>query len=185
MKSALLFAVGCLLLVGCVQNNQEFSHPDIRHGGPNAPELNERTMMFMQPNNPFANVESFRPKTTEEKQAMSERWNTARKETRWQEYRGTMVRVEILLGDTDIRHMRLKLVQNANGGHVDGDIRHVLGRVADYEMKKVCGRNAETVAIVFERAAFDVTRPTAFFDYRIQTEGAVMREYGFRCVFNR
>ena len=29
-------------------------------------------------------------------------------ETRWQEYKGTMVRVQILLGNTDLREMRLR-----------------------------------------------------------------------------
>jgi hypothetical protein len=105
-------------------------------------------------------------------------------ETRWQEYKGQMVRVQILLGDTDIREMRLKLAQNANGGDVDGDIRDVLGKVADFEMKKVCGRRAVSVAIVYDKASFDVVRPTPFFDYRVETEGAAMREYGFRCIYD-
>jgi len=50
-------------------------------------------------------------------------------------------------------------------------------------MKKVCGRRAESVAIVYDKASFDVVRPTPFFDYKVGTEGSAMREYGFRCVY--
>jgi hypothetical protein len=185
MKRLLLIFLG-FALGACVQpERQPFNEQDFQMGGPNAPEMNERTMAFMQPGNPYSNVEAFRPRTEEEKFASAEKWNTSKKITRWQEYKGTMVRVEILLGDSDIREMRLKLIPNASGGHVDGDMRTVLGRVADHEMRRVCGRGAETVAIVYEQAAFEVIRPTPFYDYRITTEGSAIREYGFRCIFNR
>jgi hypothetical protein len=103
--------------------------------------------------------------------------------TRWQEYKGAMVRVEVLLGDTDLREMRLKLVQGANGGDIDGDMRDILGKVADFEMKKVCGRRAESIAIVYDKASFETVRPTPFFDYKVESDGSSMREYGFRCVY--
>ena len=96
-----------------------------------------------------------------------------------------MVRVEILLGNTDLREMRLRLMQNADGMDVDGDARSVLATVADYEMKRVCGRNADSIVMVYDNPSFDVMRPTAYFDYRIEAEGATMREYGFRCVYNK
>jgi len=182
-KLLLLFAI---TLSACLKpEGQPYNEQDFQMGGDDAPELNERTMAFMQPGNPYSNVEAFRPRTEEEKFKSVEKWNTAKKTTRWQEYKGTMVRVEILLGDNDIREMRLKLVQNANGSHVDGDIRDILGRVADFEMRKICGRGAETVAIVYEQASFEVIRPTPFYDYKIQTDGSAIREYGFRCIFNR
>ena len=110
---------------------------------------------------------------------------TARKETRWQEYKGTMVRIEILLGDKEVREMRLRLMQNASGTDVDADSRTILARVADYEMKRVCGRNAESIVMVYDEPSFEVMRPTSFFDYRIEAEGATMREYGFRCVYKK
>ncbi|MDR2268984.1 MAG: hypothetical protein LBD94_02260 [Rickettsiales bacterium] len=175
-----------LILVGCLQQTTDdvpYNEGDFQEGGPDAPELNERTMAFMQPGNPYSNVEALRPKTEQEKKEADDKWNTSRMETRWQEYKGTMVRVQILLGDTDLREMRLKVIQNANGGDVDGDIRDILGKVADFEMKKICGRRAESVAIVYDNASFESVRPTPFFDYKIETEGAAMREYGFRCVY--
>ena len=55
-------------------------------------------------------------------------------ETRWQEYKGAMVRVQILLGNTDMREMRLRLMQNADGMDIDGDSRTILSAVADYEL---------------------------------------------------
>ena len=180
----LLFSV---LLVGCLEQSSEdtpYNVNDFEHGGADAPELNERTMMFMQPGNPYSNVEAMRPKTEKEKKASDEKWNSSRLETRWQEYKGTMVRVQILLGDTDLREMRLKLIQNADGGDVDGDNRDVLAKVADHEMKRVCGRRAESVAIVYDKPSFEVVRPTPFFDYKVETEGTVMREYGFRCIYS-
>ena len=122
--------------------------------------------------------------TDAEKEASNNRWNTARMETRWQEYRGTMVRVQILLGNTDLREMRLRLIQNADGMDIDGDARTVLAKVADYEMKRICGRNADSIVLVYDRPSFDVMRPTPYFDYRVEAEGTTMREYGFRCVYN-
>jgi hypothetical protein len=146
--------------------------------------MNERTMAFMQPGNPYSNVEGFRPKTEQEKMDTDDKWSTSRKTTRWQEYKGTMVRVEVLLGDTDLREMRLKVLQNANGGYVDGDMRDILGQVADFEMKKVCGRRVNSVAIVYDKASFESIRPTPFFDFKVNSDGSSIREYGFRCIFN-
>jgi len=145
---------------------------------------NEKSSGYMTEQNEFAVIDSYQPKTMKEREEIANHWNTARKETRWQEYKGTMVRVEILLGDSDVREMRLRLMQNANGTDVDGDMRTVLGKVADYEMKRVCGRNAESIVMVYDRPSSEIMRPTTFFDYRIEAEGASMREYGFRCVYN-
>jgi ABC-type uncharacterized transport system auxiliary subunit len=144
----------------------------------------EETEEYMTEKNDFANIDSYKPKTMAEREEMSNRWNTARKETRWQDYKGTMVRVEILLGYTDVREMRLRVMQNANGADVDGDMRTVLAKVADYEMKRVCGRNVESIVMVYDRPSTEVMRPTSFYDYRVESEGAAMREYGFRCVYN-
>ena len=75
-------------------------------------------------------------------------------------------------------------MQNASGADIDADMRTVLGKVADYEMKRVCGRNAESIVMVYDRPSSEVMRPTTFYDYRIEAEGASMREYGFRCVYS-
>lgn len=181
---ALLSAV---VLTGCLEQSTDnaYNTDDFQNGGVDAPELNERTMAFMQPGNEYSNVESYRPKSEKDKQESDEKWNSSRMETRWQEYKGTMVRVQILLGDSNLREMRLKLIQNADGGYIDGDIRDVLSKVADFEMKKVCGRRAESFAIVYDKASFESTRPTPFFDYKVETEGSVMREYGFRCIYSK
>ena len=96
-----------------------------------------------------------------------------------------MIRVEILLGDTEVREMRLRLMQNADGTDIDADVRTVLGNVADYEMKKVCGRNAESIVIVYDQPSVEVMRPTSFFEYRVEAEGPTIREYGFRCVYKK
>ncbi|MBO7644867.1 MAG: hypothetical protein J6S57_01020 [Alphaproteobacteria bacterium] len=145
---------------------------------------NEKTGSYMTEKNEFAVIDSYKPKTMAEREEIANHWNTSRKETRWQEYKGTMVRIEILLGDSDVREMRLRLMQNSNGTDVDGDIRTILGKVADYEMKRVCGRNAESIVMVYDRPSSEIMRPTTFYDYRIEAEGASMREYAFRCVYN-
>ncbi|MBO4582442.1 MAG: hypothetical protein J5714_00090 [Alphaproteobacteria bacterium] len=173
--------VGTLGLMGCTS---EYNTRDFANGGEDAPFYNERTSTFMQSDNEYAGIDSYRPKTDKELDEMETKWNTSRMETRWQEYRGAMVRVQILLGNTDMREMRLRMIQNADGMDVDGDIRDVLSRVADYEMKRVCGRNADSVVLIYDRPSFEAMRPTPFFDYRIEAEGATMREYGFRCVYN-
>jgi hypothetical protein len=137
----------------------------------------------MQADNQYAGIDSYRPKSDAEKEEKNKRWNTSRMKTRWQEYKGAMVRVQILLGDSDLREMRLRLMQNVDGMDVDADARTVLAKVADYQMKKVCGRNAESIVIVYDQPSFQVMRPTTFYDYRIESEGVTMREYGFKCVY--
>ncbi|MBO4700499.1 MAG: hypothetical protein IJQ90_00225 [Alphaproteobacteria bacterium] len=173
-----------LALAGCAGEDRPYNTEDFANGGDDAPYYNERTSGFMQADNQYAGIDSYRPKSDLEKEEMNKRWNTSRMETRWQEYKGAMVRVQILLGNSDLREMRLRLMQNADGMDIDGDIRTVLGKVADYEMKRVCGRNADSIVLVYDNPSFETMRPTPFFDYRIEAEGATMREYGFRCVYN-
>lgn len=185
MKKTLLFMIGATFLLGACASDKDapYNETDFAQGGADAPLYNERTSEFMQAENQYSNIDSYKPKTAAEKEQVENRWNTARKETRWQEYRGTMVRVEILLGNTDLREMRLRMMQNADGMDVDGDTRTILAKVADYEMKRICGRNADSIVMVYDRPSFDVMRPTPYFDYRIEAEGSTMREYGFRCVY--
>lgn len=180
-KSFLLMFAGVLLVAGC--SGTPYDEYDFANGGPNAPMYNEPVGELMTANNPYANIDSYKPKTDVDIEQESKRWNTARKETRWQEYKGAMVRVEILLGNTDVREMRLRLMQNADGMDVDGDARTILAAVADFEMKRVCGRNADSIVMVYDKPSFEAMRPTPYFEYRIEAEGVTMREYGFRCVY--
>jgi len=178
-KSIFCYVCAGLMLGSCSSDNGGF------YGKVTSEVYNENTKEYITEENEYAQIDSYKPRTMEERQAASNRWNTARKETRWQEYKGAMVRVEILLGDTEVREMRLRYMQSADGKDVDADMRTVLARVADYEMKKVCGRNAESIVIVYDQPSFEVMRPTTFYDYRVISEGAAMREYGFKCVYNQ
>ncbi len=178
MKKSILFTMGLALIVGACSNNGHYYDNDEER-------YDERSSEYITDENEFANIDSYQPRTMKEREEVASRWNTSRKETRWQEYKGTMVRIEILLGDSSTREMRLRLMQNADGADVDADARTVLARVADFEMKKVCGRNAESIVVVYDKPSFEVMRPTSFFDYRIEAEGESMREYGFRCVYNK
>ena len=178
-KSIFYLFCAAFTLVACSGGNSYDSGKNDAMGSYNA-----QTGEYMTSQNEYAIIDSYKPKTMAEREEIANHWNTSRKETRWQEYKGTMVRVEILLGDSDVREMRLRLMQNANGTDVDADMRTILGKVADYEMKRVCGRNAESIVMVYDRPSSEVMRPTTFFDYRIEAEGASMREYGFRCVYN-
>ena len=180
MKKSLFYLLCAgLMLSACSSDDGGF------YGKATSEVYNETTKEYITEENEYAEIDSYQPRTMEEREAAAKKWNTARKETRWQEYKGAMVRVEILLGDTEVREMRLRYMQNADGKDVDADIRTVLARVADYEMKRVCGRNAESIVIVYDQPSFEVMRPTSFFDYRVESEGVTMREYGFRCVYNQ
>jgi hypothetical protein len=184
MKKFIAVCIMPLMFAACAPNNDApYNETDFAQGGPDAPLYNERTGAFMTNENQYSNIDSYKPKSGEEREVNANRWNSSRMETRWQEYKGAMVRVQVLLGDTDMREMRLRIMQNADGMDIDGDYRSVLAKVADYEMKRVCGRNAENIVIVYDHPSFDVMRPTPYFDYRIEAEGATMREYGFRCVY--
>lgn len=185
MKKSLLFALLLTpLLAGCA-NDQPYDSSDYADGGKRAPYYNERTSEFMDANNEFAEIDSVRPRTDAEKDASDKLWSSSRMETHWQEYRGAMVRIQILLGNSELRRMRLRMMQSADGMDIDGDARTVLAHVADYEMKRVCGRNVENIVIVYDEPSFEVMRPTPFFDYRVEAEGPTMREYGFRCVYDK
>ena len=182
MKRFMFLMFGLVFaLSACKSGNEGFYGKNGANDGP----YNEQTGEYLTENNEFAEIDSYQPRTAQEREEIEKHWNTARKETRWQEYKGTMIRVEILLGDTNVREMRLRLMQNADGMDVDADYRTVLAKVADYEMKRVCGRNAESIVIIYDRPSAEIMRPTSFFDYRVEAEGATMREYGFRCVYNQ
>ena len=182
MKKSLLFAVLLAPLVaGCTTDNTGKSG----NTGENMPQYNEQTSSMMDATNEYAGIDSMRTRTDAEKDASNKMWNSSRMETRWQEYHGAMVRVQILLGDSELRRMRLRLIQSAGGMDVDGDSRTILAHVADYEMKRVCGRNVESIVVVYDEPSFEVMRPTPFFDYRIESDGPTMREYGFRCVYTK
>jgi hypothetical protein len=184
MKKFIAICILPMMMAACAPNNDAaYNEVDFAQGGPDAPIYNERTSTFMTSENQYANIDAYRPKSAEEREINANRWNSSRMETRWQEYKGTMVRVQVLLGNTDMREMRLRIMQNADGMDIDGDYRSILAKVADYEMKRVCGRNAENIVIVYDQPSFDVMRPTPYFDYRIEAEGATMREYGFRCIY--
>ena len=178
MKKTIFFVLGLALTVaGCSTDNGGYAGRDGEY-------YDEQSAQYISENNEFAQIDSYQPRTMKEREATAAHWNTARKETRWQEYKGTMIRIEILLGNSNVREMRLRLMQNADGADIDADARTVLGHVADFEMKRVCGRNAESIVVVYDRPSFDVMRPTSFFEYRVEAEGETMREYGFRCVYN-
>lgn len=181
MKKSIFYIMGLVFVLAACSGTSDRYDGDEYAGGV---EYDEQTGEYMTPRNDFALIDSYQPKTMAEREEVANHWNTARKETRWQEYKGTMVRVEILLGDTDVREMRLRLMPNASGADVDADYRTILGKVADYEMKRVCGRNAESIMMVYDRPSFEVMRPSSFYDYRIEAEGNTLREYGFRCVYN-
>ena len=185
MKKSLIFAICSVLALGaCSTGDTPYNTNDFENGGADAPLYNERTSQFMQAENQYSNIDSYKPKTAKEKEQADNKWKTSRMETRWQEYKGAMVRVQILLGNSDVREMRLRLMQNADGMDIDGDSRTILARVADYEMKRVCGRNTDSIVMIYDRPSFDAMRPTPYYDYRMEAEGATMREYGFRCVYN-
>lgn len=182
IKNFFIVLTSVFLLTAC---GVAYNESDFANGGNEAPLYNERTAQFMNANNEYADIDSHKPIRGADMEAQNEKWNTSRMETHWQEYKGTMVRVQILLGDTDIREMRLRLMHNAEGMDVDGDARTILDKVADYEMKRVCGRNADNIVVIYDNPSFDVMRPTPYFDYRVESAGSTMREYGFRCVYNK
>lgn len=182
MKKSLLFLCAVPFLAACMNT---YNSDDYANGGADAPYYNERTSEFMDSSNEYAEIDSVRPLTDAEKEESNQLWNSSRMETRWQEYHGAMVRVQILLGNSELRRMRLRMIQSADGMDIDGDARSVLSHVADYEMKRVCGRNVENIMVVYDEPSFEVMRPTPFFDYRVEAEGPTMREYGFRCVYGK
>jgi len=183
MKKYIIFCLCSVLFIAGCAKKPPFNEHDFAMGGPDAPLLNERTAGFMEPDNPHFGSDEFRPISPEEMADKYERWENSRVTTRWQEYKGTMVRVQIRLGSTDMREMRLKLIQNAAGMDIDKDNAEVLRKVADFEIKRVCGRRSHNYVMIFDRPSFEVLRPTPYFDFIVRDQGSTMREYGFRCIY--
>ena len=181
MKKSLLFALLLSpVIAGC--NGGDSYYAD---DGAGAGYYDDNMSQTIDAGNELAEIDSMRPLDDAEKSESYKLWNSSRMETRWQEYRGAMVRIQILLGDSELRRMRLRVMQSADGMDVDGDMHSILSHVADYEMKRVCGRNVENIVVVYDEPSFEVMRPTPYFDYRIEAQGQSMREYGFRCVYNK
>lgn len=179
------FAICSLLfaLCACVSDDAPYNQKDFASGGTAAPYYYQDAAATMAPDNQYADIDAYRPETQEEQQANAAKWNTSRKETTFQEYRGAMVRVEILTTPPELREMRLKLIRNADGADVNGDARHVLSQVSEFQMRRVCGRKAKYFTVVYDRPGFESIRPTPFFDYKINEDGPTIREYGFKCEY--
>ncbi|MDR1696597.1 MAG: hypothetical protein LBR41_00020 [Rickettsiales bacterium] len=185
MKNLLTLAL-TLTLISCGGREPvAYNETDYANGGPDAPWMNERTAEFMNPDNQYADVDVYQPVSAMDDNVLDEKWTSARVDTHWQEYRGHMVRVRVLLGDSDLREMQLRLMQSSKGSDINADSRTVLNHVADFEMQRVCGRNATTTLLVYDRPSADFMRPTPYFDHQINAAGNVVREYGFRCVYEK
>ena len=77
-KLFFIFLIGTLGLAGC----SEYNRRDFANGGEDAPYYNERTSTFMQSDNEYAGIDSYRPKTDRELDEIETKWNTSRMETR-------------------------------------------------------------------------------------------------------
>lgn len=69
MKKSVLFALfGMFSLAGCVNDmDAPYDGADFAQGGQTAPLYNERTSAFMQADNQYSNINSYKPKTSRKK----------------------------------------------------------------------------------------------------------------------
>ena len=67
MKKTILFALCSVLgLAACTNGDTPYNTRDFATGGEDAPLYNERTSTFMQADNQFANIDSYKQKTNAE-----------------------------------------------------------------------------------------------------------------------
>ena len=66
-KSFLFMLMAGLVLAGCTGTDTPYNTEDFAKGGEDAPLYNERTSGFMQSDNQYANIDSYKPKTASEK----------------------------------------------------------------------------------------------------------------------
>ena len=72
MKKSLLFMlIGGLILAGCAGTDAPYNEQDFAQGGEDAPLYNERTSDFMQSDNQYANIDSYKPKSAADKEILS------------------------------------------------------------------------------------------------------------------
>jgi hypothetical protein len=124
------------------------------------------------------------PQNNEIATQINKKWFASNVETKYEEYRGRMVRVQVLMSDSDVKEMRLRLMPKSDGGEAIGNSAEIIKAVADYSAKRICGKNAKSVNIVYEQNSFDSVRPTPFFDYKVDSGSAAStKEYGFICQY--
>lgn len=132
----------------------------------------------------YDTIQSERNIRTSEVSNSVDKWQYALKNVSWENYRGNNVRVELLKNNRDLKEMRLKLVQSSNMvSDPDGSNAHMLNKVAEEVMKKVCGKRAKQSIILYERPSIELIKETAYDDYMIIAKGTSLKEYGFRCIY--
>jgi len=115
--------------------------------------------------------------------ASGDKWQNSMKSVFWEDYRGNNVRIELLRSNSDMKEMRLKFVQSSNlYSNPDGTVSEMLSRVAARTMKRVCGKNARSAMVLYERPGQEFTRMTAADPYVAMASGS-LKEYGFRCIY--
>ena len=69
MKTKFLIALCSILALGaCNKGDTPYNTEDFAQGGPDAPLYNERTSTFMQSENQYSNIDSYKPKDAAEKE---------------------------------------------------------------------------------------------------------------------
>ncbi|MHA1540447.1 MAG: hypothetical protein ACTSXL_00635 [Alphaproteobacteria bacterium] len=146
--------------------------------------LNDGTMHYIDKSSDYDVFGSVRAFSEKDKQYFATKWNPANVMPAWHDYHGHLIRADMLQSNRDLREMRLKFMHHQHDRYIDGDISQILEKVASNIIRQTCGRRSSDVLRVYDRPSAEVSRPNAFYDYEIITQGVSIREYGFRCIYS-
>ncbi len=165
----ILFAILPLISIANIDPNKEY--------------LNDGTMHFIDRSSVYDVFGSVRTFSEKDKTYFATKWNPANIASKWHEYHGHLIRVDMLQSNRDLREMRLRFFHHQHDRYIDGDISHILEQVSSDIIRQTCGRQSSDVLRVYDRPSAEVSRPNAFYDYEIIAQGVSIREYGFRCIY--
>ncbi|MBL0690528.1 MAG: hypothetical protein JJV93_02565 [Alphaproteobacteria bacterium] len=179
MNRILFMACISISLVGCIKYNQPMNSID--NGTNRIDSLTAPILESSQSNNAV----NFNQLTDKDIQDIGVKWESNKTITRSINYKGVVVRIDKLRGDTDIQSMRLRAIYNDKPKFVSQDAISLLNDIAEHEMTQMCGPNASDVILLENKISADVSRPTPFYKYKVLASGTTVREYKFRCLYNR
>ncbi|MDR2685394.1 MAG: hypothetical protein LBB23_01315 [Rickettsiales bacterium] len=164
--------IGIMALAACAGNNQEdptYDNWDNPQFIGSVPGSSSDTGVITPDSNIAALIEA--------------KWSGNKIDTRYEEYRGRVVRVQVLLNDSDLHEMRLRLMPATDGAHSGGKTADILERVAEFSSKRVCGKGVLQVNIVYDQPSFDSIKPSPYYDHKVDDRAVNIREYGFTCAY--
>jgi hypothetical protein len=120
----------------------------------------------------------------DEKKRITEKWRSSQISEYWRESKGDFIKVQMLNNNRDLREMRLIFKRGSKqDAFIEGEIADIIDSEIKNIMKETCGRKSKSQIMVYNNPSFELVRASPFYDYEVVSQGASVREVGFKCVY--